>query len=264
VRPPGGDPTLRRDLEQVVREVAAIDGIEHVALTTNGHDLEQRAVALRAAGLSSLNLSVDSLDVGRFAEITGRPVLDRVLRGIDAALAAGFSRVKVNAVLLRTVNDGELTRFLEWTRVKPIAVRFIELMRCGNDAGFFERHHLAAPLVEDELTRRGWRLRPRRSLDGPAREFTHGDHVGDVGIIAPYAKDFCATCNRIRVTSRGALRLCLFGEREDVPLRHLLRDDSQRAELVDAVAAAVRLKPGGSGLGVKPLQAVRSLATVGG
>jgi cyclic pyranopterin phosphate synthase len=264
VRLTGGEPTLRPDLPEIAAAVAATPGVERVALTTNGHDLERSAAALRRAGVSALNLSVDSLDPARFAAITGRDVLARVRRGVDAALAAGFERVKVNAVLLRTVNDGELERFVEWTREQPIAVRFIELMPCGADPAWYARHHLAAARVEEALLARGWTLRPREAHDGPARELVHPAHAGSVGVVAPHARDFCGACNRLRVTSRGALRLCLFGDRADVPLRPLLRADDQREALVRAVARAAGAKPPAHRLARGDTGRTRDLAAVGG
>jgi cyclic pyranopterin phosphate synthase len=162
------------------------------------------------------------------------------------------------------VNDGELDAFVEWTRARPIAVRFIELMRCGGDAAFFERHHLAAARVEEELARRGWAPRARGPLDGPARELGHPEHAGTIGVIAPYAKDFCASCNRVRVTSRGSLRLCLFGEREDVPLRHLLGRDDGVGELAAAIAAAAAGTPARHHLEEGRHGQARGLASIGG
>lgn len=264
VRLTGGEPTLRPDLVEIAAAVAATPGVARVALTTNGHDLERSAAGLRRAGVSALNLSVDSLDRARFAAVTGRDALPAVLRGVDAALAAGFERVKVNAVLLRSVNDGELDAFVEWTREKPIAVRFIELMPCGADPAWYARHHLAAARVEEALAARGWTPRAREAHDGPARELVHPGHAGSVGVVAPHGRDFCASCNRLRVTSRGALRSCLFGEREDLPLRALLQDDGQRDALVRAVALAVRAKPPAHRLAEGERGRTRGLAAVGG
>jgi cyclic pyranopterin phosphate synthase len=233
VRLTGGEPTVRGDLLEVVRAVASTPGVSKVALSTNGHDLARRAAALRAAGLSAVNVSVDSLDEATFERITGRPLLRKVLEGVEAALAAGLA-AKVNAVLLRGLNDGDLEPFLEYVRARPVAVRFIELMQTGHDRGFFAAHHVSAASLAAELDRRGWTGRPRAADDGPAREWSHPAYAGRIGLVAPYSKDFCTTCNRLRVTSRGALRMCLFAE-QDEPLRELLQSDAQRA----AVAARV-------------------------
>ncbi len=242
VRLTGGEPTVRRDLTELVAAVAAVPGIRKVALTTNGHDLERLAPRLRDAGLHAINISVDSLDPARFEQVTGRALLDRVLRGVTASLQAGLSPVKVNVVLLRGLALDELRRFLDLTRDAPISVRFIELMRTGCDAGFFAAHHLPVSFVQDELAARGWARAERGETDGPAVEHLHAQHQGRVGVIAPTATDFCASCNRLRVSSRGALRLCLFGD-GDVSLRHHLREDGCEADLAEQVEAALRSKP---------------------
>jgi cyclic pyranopterin phosphate synthase len=234
VRLTGGEPTLRRDLVEIVRTVAAIPGIRRVGLTTNGYVLDQLAPRLKDAGLAFVNVSVDSLDPERFHALTGQPLLARVLRGVENALDAGFASVKVNAVLLRGLDESEFDRFVAWTKSLPIAVRFIELMPTGCEDAFFRAHHAPVAWVAGELERRGWRPRQRGPSDGPAVEFVADGYLGRVGYIAPSSHGFCATCNRLRVSSRGALKLCLFGE-HDEPLRPHLQSDDR-----DALAASLR------------------------
>lgn len=234
VRLTGGEPTVRRDFLELAAAVAATPGIRKVALTTNGYRLKQLASELRHAGITSLNVSVDSLDPGRFREITGTDRLDEVLDGIGAALKAGFETVKVNAVLLRDLNDADLEAFLKWTVDVPVSIRFIELMRTGENEELFRRRHLSGGEVKLRLLRQGWSLRERAPGDGPAVEFEHPEHRGRIGIIAPYSQDFCRSCNRLRVSSTGGLRLCLFGEK-DHALRPLLQHESQREELIASV-----------------------------
>jgi cyclic pyranopterin phosphate synthase len=264
VRLTGGEPTLRPDLPELVRIVAGTPGIRRVGLTTNGYRLRGLAEGLRARGLSSLNVSVDSLDAARFARITGSPRLADVVAGVDAALAARVPSVKVNAVLLRGLDEPELDRFLAWTRTLPLTVRFIELMRTGSNAEYFERNHLPVGELRARLVRLGWAELPRDACDGPATNWAHPYHAGKVGIIAPYAAGFCETCNRIRVSATGDLRLCLFGERDDVPLRPLLQSDSQRPELVARVADAVARKPRSHRLAEGSSGRTESLAVIGG
>lgn len=264
VRLTGGEPTLRRDLPAVVRAVAATPGVARVGLTTNGHRLRTLATTLRAVGLTSLNVSVDSLDPARFAAITGVDRLAEVIAGVDAALAVGLPSVKVNAVLLRGLPGADLDRFLAWTRAHPLTVRFIELMRTGGNGAYFDRNHLPAAALREELVRRGWTEVPREASDGPATNFARPGHAGRVGVIAPYAAGFCDACNRLRVSAAGSLRLCLFGERDDVPLRHLLRSSRQRQELVETIAAAVARKPRSHRLADGPPPALGSLAVIGG
>ncbi len=254
VRLTGGEPTARGDLLELVAAVAATPGIRAVALTTNGQGLARLARPLRQAGLTAVNVSVDSLDERRFEQVTGRPLLPRVLAGVDAALAEGFAAVKVNAVLLRGLEEPELDRFLEWTRRSPLSVRFIELMRTGCNRNFHEANHRPVDWLEGLLAARGFRPVPRGPADGPAVEYRHPEHAGRVGIIAPTSAPFCEGCNRLRVSSRGALRLCLFGDAE-VPLRPLLGSDelalslrARLAELVGEKPRAHRLAEGRSGL----------------
>jgi cyclic pyranopterin phosphate synthase len=263
VRLTGGEPTLRKDLTSIVRTVAAVPGIRRVGLTTNGYDLARLAAPLRDAGLAFVNVSVDSLDPERFHAVTGRPLLERVLQGVEGALEAGFATVKVNAVLLRGLDRAEFDRFVAWTERRPVAVRFIELMPTGCDAAFFAAHHVPVASVAAELEGRGWTPRARSATDGPAVEYVHAGHAGRVGYIAPSTEGFCATCNRLRVSARGALKLCLFGD-EDVPLRTWLASDSAAEGLAEELARLVTTKPAGHRLGEGCHGNTPSLAVIGG
>lgn len=240
VRLTGGEPTVRQDILEIARTVARTPGIRRVALSTNGYRLTELAPDLKAAGVAAVNVSVDSLKPARFAELTGKDSLADVLRGIDASLALGLE-TKVNAVLMKGLNDDEFGKFVERTRERPLSVRFIELMPVADNMGFFTERHLKAETLVAWLGENGWAERARREGDGPAREFHKNGYQGSVGVIAPYAKDFCGTCNRLRVTSRGRLRLCLFSE-ADHSLRPLLQDDSQRGELKERVKTLLGLK----------------------
>jgi cyclic pyranopterin phosphate synthase len=194
-----------------------------------------------AAGVTGVNVSVDSLDAKIFAQTTGTDQLSNVLAGIDAALNAGFKQVKVNAVLMRYLNEESFENFLGWIKDKPITVRFIELMPTGQNKDLFAKHHVRAASVVEKLNDRGWTAKERGDADGPALELIHPDFVGRMGVIAPYAKDFCATCNRLRVTSQGGLRLCLFGEGNH-NLRDLLQDPLQKELLQDRVFSLLHKK----------------------
>lgn len=258
----GGEPTMRQDVVEVIRTIAAVPGVRRVGLTTNGYRLASIAAELRDAGLTSLNVSLDSLDPERFEAVTGSPRMATVVEGIEAAVAAGIPTVKVNAVLLRGL-EAELDRFLSWTRHLPLTVRFIELMQTVDNEDFFRRHHLPLEDVRRALEARGWTELGRRPDDGPATSFGHPDHAGKAGLIAPYAAGFCATCNRLRVSSTGDLKLCLFGDRE-IPLRQLLRSGVQRDELMRLVEASVRFKPASHALREGRCGSTRNLAVIGG
>lgn len=241
VRLTGGEPSLRRDLTEIIETVASTPGIRKVALTTNGYRLRERAAEWRRAGLTSLNVSVDSLDARQFHRITGEDKFAEVMAGIDAALAAGFERVKVNAVLLKGLNDHELDTFLGWIRDNPIELRFIELMQTGEMDERFARHHVSGETIKARLLQSGWLSQLRGQDDGPAQVFCHPQSQGRIGLIMPYAKDFCADCNRLRVSATGKLHLCLFGE-QGVDLRDLLADASDEAALIERVRLAVQGK----------------------
>jgi cyclic pyranopterin phosphate synthase len=242
VRLTGGEATTRHDVCEVVQRIAAIPGVTRIGLTTNGYRLAAIASELRGAGLTSLNVSLDSLEPERFERITGSSRLASIVAGVEAAVAAGIPSVKVNVVLLRGMEDGELDRFLEWTRRLPLAVRFIELMQTGENGEYFRQHHLPAEEIRQKLEARAWIKQEQDPGDGPATNYRRSGHAGLAGIIAPYSAGFCDSCNRLRVSSTGNLRLCLFGDAE-IPLRHLLESDHQRAELIQTIESSVQAKP---------------------
>lgn len=259
----GGEPSLRRDLPEIIASAAAVGGIDSIALTTNGTLLDRRVARWREAGLTNLNVSVDALDRARFHAITGHDRLDEILRGIELAQGLGFKAVKLNAVLLKGLNDDQLPAWLDFLRERDVSVRFIELMRTGDNAAYFQRHHLRAESLEAQLQDAGWSLLPRAADAGPAREYAHPGYAGRIGVITPYSKDFCAGCNRLRVTHTGDLRLCLFGE-AGIPLRAWLQDDADRDRLVAALRAQLGLKTIGHRLIEGETGLTSNLSTIGG
>ena len=259
----GGEPSLRADLTDIIATAASTPGIEKIALTTNGVLLKRRLPDWHRAGLTALNVSVDSLNTERFKTITGHDRGEEVLSGVEQALELGVSAVKINAVLLRGLNDDELPSWLTFLKTRPIAVRFIELMQTGDNQEYFKRHHYSAQVLEKRLKTEGWSLTPRAADAGPAREYAHPDYQGRIGIIAPYSQDFCAGCNRLRVTATGDLRLCLFGE-FGIPLRHLLQSDDQLEELAASLHTQLGLKKAGHGLHEGMTGMTPHLASIGG
>ncbi len=263
VRLTGGEPSLRRDLTAIIAALAACPGIRTVALTSNGCLLDRRAAQWRAAGLDALNLSIDSLDRERFAAITGHDRLPSLLAGVERALDLGFAAIKLNAVLLKDINDDELDAWLDYVRTRPLSLRYIELMRTGDNADYFARHHRPAVDLAQCLRERGWQPLPRAADGGPAQEYAHPDYRGRIGLITPYGPDFCQSCNRLRVTAAGDLRLCLFGE-HSLSLRPLLQHDGQRDELLATLAAALRFKAPAHRLHEAATGLTTNLATLGG
>lgn len=262
IRLTGGEPTVRRDIVELARAVARTPGVRRVALSTNGSRLSALAADLADAGVKAVNVSVDSLDRARFASVTGRDDLPKVLAGLERALGLGLE-VKLNAVLMKGVNDGEFGDFVAFAKDRPVDVRFIELMPVADNMPFFTERHLKAASLVDWLLAEGWTEATRAEADGPARRFTKAGYRGAVGVIAPYAKDFCATCNRLRVTSRARLRLCLFAEGEH-SLRSYLKSDDQRAELQAAVRSLLGLKEVSHALPEGRIGDTRHFAAIGG
>jgi len=237
VRLTGGEPMLRRDLLSIISGIRAIPEIREITMTTNGQHLPGQSVALKAAGLDRLNISVDSLKPEKFAEITGGGSLTRVLTGIEEAFAAGFPSVKLNVVLLRGVNDDETDDFIALTRDRNIQVRFIEYMPLGETdraehritgAELLQKH---PALVEIEPSYKGQ----------PARDYRMPGYVGKVGLIDPMSHRFCADCNRVRVMSDGMLRPCL-GSNEEFSLKEALEQEGDE-QLLAAIRHAIAQKP---------------------
>ncbi len=241
VRITGGEPTLRKDFTDIVSMIADQEAISKIAMTTNGYRLEKSVKEWKAAGLTHINVSLDSLDPRMFHQITGENKFDLVMRGINAALDAGYEQIKVNAVLLKDLNSGELPQFLNWIKDKPIQLRFIELMQTGDMDTLFERHHQSGIAMQNYLIANGWLLKAKQKNDGPAEVFHHPDYQGEIGLIMPYKKDFCLSCNRLRVSALGKLHMCLFGD-YGIELRDLLQEDVQEDALIARIQAQLANK----------------------
>lgn len=224
IRLTGGEPSLRKDLPEIIHICKHTPGIEQVAVTTNGYKLTSQIKDWVDAGLAALNVSIDSLDPRMFHTITGHDKFDEVMRGIEMAQALGLGTIKVNAVLMRQFNAQEFQQYLNWVKDKKLTLRFIELMQTGDNAEFFNANHVSGEDLKSQILAQGWQRTIRENNAGPAQEFEHPEHVGKVGLIMPYSKDFCASCNRLRVSARGKLHLCLFSE-YGLDLRDLLQQD---------------------------------------
>ena len=239
VRLTGGEPTVRRGIVDLVGRVRAVPGIEQVVMTTNGHLLAELAGPLAAAGLSGLNVSVDTLAPERFASLTGRGDLGKVLAGIDAAIARGIP-VKTNAVALRGVNEGELAALCEDAWRRGAVPRFIEHMPMSEGQLYATDSELPAAEIRSRLEAAFGPLSARASAGrdaGPARYWAVADGR-EVGIISAMTEHFCDDCNRLRLTATGALHACL-GHDDAVSLREVLRSGGSDDDVVRAIAGAV-------------------------
>lgn len=246
VRLTGGEPTIRRDVVEIVRRLAGL--VPEVVMTTNGHLLAELAQPLADAGLAGLNVSVDSLDAARFHEITRRGDLARVLAGIEAARAASLP-TKLNAVALAGFNEDELGALCTWSWARGVTPRFIEWMPLSDGALYAPGRLLEAPRIRELLqTQLGVTLTPAAAHDGavgPARYLRADlDPAREVGIISAMSEHFCATCNRVRLTAQGTLHTCL-GHDDATDLRGPLRAGADDATLAGAIRAAVGMKRDG-------------------
>ncbi len=230
VRITGGEPSLRKDFKSIISNIAKTTGIKQVATTTNGYKLKENIESWVGAGLTHLNVSIDSLDPNLFHSLTGHNRLKEIIDGIDFALRLPLKKVKVNAVLLKEINHHQFNQFAEFIKDRNLSIRFIELMQTGDNFEYFKKYHVSAQILKNFLLSNGWTVKLREKSAGPAIEYVHPDYQGSFGVIAPYSKDFCDTCNRLRVSSTGDFHLCLFGEK-GYSLRHLLQNSHQKDEL---------------------------------
>jgi len=263
IRLTGGEPTVRKDFTDIVRAITGTGLINKLSFTTNGYCLKKNAREFFEAGISSVNVSIDSLDQKNFAKITGHDKLEIILAGIDEALAVGFRSVKINSALLREINDHELDSFIFFVKDRPLTVRFIELMQTGDNYDYFKKHHLSSEIISEKLLARGWKISPREFDSGPATEYQHPNSLGKIGIIAPYSKGFCDSCNRLRVTASGDLRLCLFGS-GSFSLRPFLQNPSQKKELQEKIIELLHLKTASHFLGAGESGLTSNLSLLGG
>jgi molybdenum cofactor biosynthesis protein A len=241
IRLTGGEPLIRRDIEQLVSELRAIDGIKSIAVTTNGLLLSQKIAGLKKAGVTLFNISLDTLQEDRFTAITRRPGLAKVLSAIEDTWEAGYDPVKINCVVQKGVNDDELLDFVELTRDRPYEVRFIEFMPFGgnawDDGQFMSYDNMLARVrgAHADLTR------DADDSNHTTKMWHIPGYAGQVGFISSMSDDFCSTCNRLRLTADGNLKVCLFGAGE-VSLRDEMRSGKSDEEILPIIAAAVGKK----------------------
>ena len=246
IRITGGEPLTRRDILKVFEELGQLERLKDLTLTTNGTQLPRYANALRAAGVTRVNISLDSLRKDRFRSITRVGRLEKTLAGIDAALAAGFSRVKLNAVVLRHYNHDEVVELVGFARDRGLDISFIEEMPLGivNDHLRADCYYSSDEILAD-LRRHYELIATPEKTAGPARYYRMPDSESRVGLISPHSHNFCATCNRVRLTAEGRLLLCL-GQEHSSDLRRVVRanpcdDDTLRR----AIMQSMQLKPRG-------------------
>jgi cyclic pyranopterin phosphate synthase len=243
VRLTGGEPLIRKGVVDFISRLSHIEEIKDLSLTTNGILLKEFAQDLKKAGLKRINISLDSLKKERFCQMTRRDDFERVWTGIEEALEAGFSPIKINMVAIRGLNDDEIESFAQLTLHLPLHIRYIEYMPSGNGERWEEKDILTIPQIKDRLERIG-KLIPISSSewDGPAKRFRMEGALGEIGLIGPVSSHFCEDCNRLRLTPDGKIRTCLFSD-EEIDVKELLRNGGSEQDLREKLLVALRKKP---------------------
>jgi cyclic pyranopterin phosphate synthase len=244
IRVTGGEPLIRRGVHELFEGLGGLAGLDTLALTTNGSHLAGSAHALRDAGVNSVNISLDSLQSDRFKTITRIGDLDTVLRGVDRAIDCGFERIRLNAVILDGLNRDEVVPLTHYALDKNIHIAFIEEMPLGQvNVGGKPLAYVSSDAIQKELAEH-FSLVPMTASDtaGPARDFLIAGSQTQVGFISPHSHNFCAQCNRLRMSAEGRLLMCL-GNEESIDLRGLLRAGSTDQEIKTTIIDSLSIKP---------------------
>lgn len=246
VRLTGGEPLIRNDVMSLVERLGQLDGLDELAITTNGSQLQRLAPDLKQAGVSRINISLDSLNARKFRHLTRHGSLDQVIAGIEAAMATGFDGIKINAVILKGRNEEETLDLVNFARDRQIDIAFIEEMPLG----LIDEHNRALTFCSSAELRE--LIEPHHPLEalgdpdgaaGPSRYYSMSDSPSRIGFISPHSHNFCHLCNRVRVTAEGQLLLCL-GNEHSVDLRSVLRSpDYSLEQLKHTIVAAMDIKP---------------------
>ena len=266
VRITGGEPLVRKDSLWLFNELGRLPGLNELAITTNGSQLEHQAQALKQAGVRRINISVDSLDATRFRRITRVGELDKVLRGIAAAKQAGFEKIKLNTLLMRGINDDEALPLVAFAIEQGVDISFIEEMPLGA-----VRHNRNSSYVSNEDTLKLLRMRydlidSVETTGGPARYWRVPNTNTKIGFISPHSHNFCESCNRVRISSKGELFPCL-GHENKVDLIPVLRDfPHDDRPLLEAIIEGIEIKPKGHDFDIKRAEpaVIRFMSHTGG
>ena len=256
IRITGGEPLIRRNIVKLFRDLGQLEGLDELTLTTNGSQLPKLARELKDAGVKRINISLDSLDPSRFRRLTRVGELEQTLAGIDAALAVGFDKIKINSVILKNRNDDEVTELVRFASARGMDISFIEEMPLG-EIGDHDRAeaYYSSDQIRADLEQHYTLLPTTETTGGPSRYYRIVETDTRVGFISPHSHNFCDSCNRVRLTCEGRLLLCL-GQEHSMDLRRIIRahpGDMQR--LKQALRASMRIKPKGHDfdLSVKPV-----------
>lgn len=265
VRLTGGEPLVRKGVIDFIRQLGRVDGLEQITLTTNGVLLAQYAADLRAAGVTHVNVSLDSLQPGRYKQITRRDAFHRVWEGLEEVERLGFRPIKINVVAMRGVNDDEILDFARLSLEKPYHVRFIEFMPVGEKNGWTGDRFISTAEIRDRITALGpLRSLDSRPLDGPAERFVLQGSKGEIGFIGALSHHFCSRCNRLRLTAEGALRGCLFSD-DETDIKTPLRSGASDECIMELIRHVIATKPKGHGSMLQsPRKCSRPMSRIGG
>jgi len=263
IRLTGGEPLSRGRLPDLAQRLTQLPGLEDLSLSTNATRLRKQAVALRLAGISRLNISLDTLDRQRFSEITGGGDLHKVLDGLQAAREAGFSPIKINMVVMRDVNDDEIEGMVRYCIDNDFTLRFIETMPIGDTGRAASGQYLDLRDIRQRLEKQYTLLPATMTGGGPARYVQVAGTGLRIGFITPISQHFCETCNRVRLTVDGTLYTCL-GQDDKRELRPLLRSGADQEQLMASIRDAIASKPERHEFATRPEKVVRFMSYTGG
>lgn len=243
IRLTGGEPLIRRNIMALVEPLGALEGLRELVLTTNGSMLKSLASPLRKAGVRRINVSLDSLQADRFKQITRTGKLEPVLQGIEAAIEAGFERIKINAIIIKGRNEDEIIPLIRYVKEHGLDISFIEEMPLGTSLSYDRAESFMSSVELREVIEREYQLIPSaKDSGGPAKYYDLAGTKTRVGFISPHSNNFCSTCNRVRLTSEGRLLLCL-GNEHSVDLRSLLREPHSDDEIKQTLLDSMNIKP---------------------
>lgn len=265
VRITGGEPLVRKDAIRLFEGIGTLPGLRELTLTTNGSQLAQYALSLKKAGVKRINISLDSLDEAVFRRITRTGDLSKVLAGIDAARATGFDKVKLNSVIMRGINDHEIKHLVDFAIKNELDIAFIEEMPLGQVGHDRPQTWFSNDETLEQLQQHFTLLPSTETTGGPARYYRVPDSRSKIGFISPHSHNFCEACNRVRITCKGELYLCL-GQDDKVDLMPLLRGHADDAMLRQTIIDAMQIKPKGHDFDIRRAEpaVVRFMSMTGG
>jgi cyclic pyranopterin phosphate synthase len=263
IRITGGEPLVRKNIPELAARLSALPGIEDLSISSNATRLRKQALALKQAGISRINVSLDTLRADLFKEITGGGKLEKVLDGLMAAKEAGFQPVKINMVVMRGVNDDQAEEMVQFCIEHDFTLRFIETMPMGNTGREASLQYIPLSEIHDRLAKKYTLVKANMNGGGPARYVRVAGTELRIGFITPMSQHFCDTCNRVRLSVDGTLFLCL-GQNNSYPLRELMRSGITDDELKQHVYNAIALKPEKHEFSDQPGKLVRFMSMTGG